>query len=141
MVSKYNRKVVDIYLEDRMEEFAKLLEKKEKLALVLFMIEKGVPKLRALDRAVIPTATFYGWCDVHLELSEAIKKAESVCISVNVDNIKAAAENRVWTASAWLLERRFPDDFKERTEQETKGGRFNPDEIKKIREELRKLDE
>lgn len=48
--------------------------------------------------------------DLDPELESDTKQAEAAGISKNVGVIKAASE-KVWTASAWLLERRYPVEF------------------------------
>jgi len=42
---------------------------------------------------------------------EAIEKAEAEAEVAHVANIVRAAQDGVWTASAWWLERRRPDDY------------------------------
>lgn len=49
----------------------------------------------------------------YLKFFEAVKKAEADFAAKNLANIQRAADStdRLWTASAWLAERRFPEDY------------------------------
>ena len=81
----------------------------------------GVPLTHACDAAGINIATFRNWrnrLDTEPEGSEIrtlfsqIKKVEGKALQKNLERIVAAAEEpRNWTASAWLLERRYPQHF------------------------------
>lgn len=53
--------------------------------------------------------TFSRWMKEE-EFSEAIKKAESICKARNIAIIQKAALT-TWTAAAWWLERKHPDEF------------------------------
>lgn len=76
--------------------------------------------------AGISKSTFYGWLkkaeegdDRFLEFSDAVKKARAESEGAHIMNIRKAADNGVWQASAWFLERSFPG----------KWGKKNPDLI------------
>lgn len=49
---------------------------------------------------------------------EEVKTAESVSIISNLANIKKASQDGSWQASAWLLERKYPDKFARRDKVE-----------------------
>jgi len=53
-----------------------------------------------------------------VEFVEALKKAEADAIVRHVANIAKAAQDGQWTASAWWLERRYPEDYGRRFEPE-----------------------
>ena len=74
--------------------------------------------------AGISKSTFYGWLkkaeegdDRFLEFSDAVKKARAESEGAHIMNIRKAADNGVWQASAWFLERSYPG----------KWGKKNPD--------------
>ena len=87
----------------------------------LAAIKVGVPLSMACDAAGINVSTFYNWknrLDREPEGSELwaffqeIKKREAQGLQENLERIlAAAAEPRNWTASAWWLERRYPQHF------------------------------
>ena len=66
-------------------------------------------------------ATFYRWLKegenaktgVKRALYEELKKAEAQYKRCLLTTIKSAAESRAqyWTAAAWLLERKYPDEY------------------------------
>ena len=67
--------------------------------------------------------TFYRWLredDTRLKrsLSEGIKKAEAEYKETLLQSIMATAtreKNPQWTAAAWLLERKYPDEYAQTT--------------------------
>lgn len=70
-------------------------------------------------RAVgIHEATLYRWLSkpttkLHRALCESIKKAEAEYKRTLLTTIREAAtkKNGQWTAAAWLLERKYPDEY------------------------------
>lgn len=54
--------------------------------------------------------TFLTWMRTNRRFRLAVKKAEADSITSLVKTITTAGR-RNWTASAWMLERRHPDDF------------------------------
>lgn len=81
-------------------------------------------------------STFYRWIGepknkLQRELSERLKKEESEFKRTLLTTIRAAAmaRNQYWTAAAWLLERKFPDEYgKADRRRDEKAG----DEVPKI---------
>ncbi len=66
----------------------------------------------------IHESTFYRWIGeprtkLQRELSEGLKKEEAAFKRTLLTTIRSAAlsRNQHWTAAAWLLERKFPDEF------------------------------
>ena len=66
----------------------------------------------------IHEATLYRWLNkpsarLHRVLSEEFKKAEARYKQELLDTIRGAAlaKRQSWTAAAWLLERKYPDEF------------------------------
>lgn len=69
----------------------------------------------------IHPSSFYRWLNnpktrLERELSDALKKAEAYYKQALTGLIKQAAIERSsnWTAAAWLLERKFPDEYARR---------------------------
>lgn len=63
-------------------------------------------------------STFYRWVGdprtrLQRELSEGLKKEESTFKRTLLTTIRSAAlaRNQYWTAAAWLLECKYPDEF------------------------------
>lgn len=66
----------------------------------------------------ITETTFYRWVgqprnELQRALGESLKKAEAAYKEELLETIKAAAlaKNSFWTAAAWILERKWPEDF------------------------------
>ena len=51
-----------------------------------------------------------------LEFSEAVKKARAEAEGAHIKNIRKAADNGVWQASAWFLERSHPKKWGKRSQ-------------------------
>ena len=58
---------------------------------------------------------------------EEVRNAESVAIISNLANIKKAGQDGSWQASAWLLERKYPDKFarRDKVELQTENKKFD----------------
>lgn len=66
----------------------------------------------------IAESTFYRWIGdpknkLQRSLSEGLKKEEAQFKQTLLTTIRSAAlaRNQYWTAAAWLLERKFPDEY------------------------------
>lgn len=83
-------------------------------------LANGVPRWVAARRAGIGTTTFKRWmnlgrqpgdaCAPHRSFRAAVKKAEADAVAKFASVIETAAVD-TWTAAAWWLERRHPDDW------------------------------
>lgn len=69
----------------------------------------------------ISESTFYRWANqpqtkLHRAFSEALKKAEARHKAALLTSIRDAAlgDSRNWTAAAWLLERKYPQEYAKR---------------------------
>jgi transposase len=82
----------------------------------------GTPLMHALEDAGVSKQTYYNWLkrgeaalegdDIYVDFLDAVKKAKSTFVVRAVKRLQKAARNpRNWTAMAWLLERRHPEDF------------------------------
>ena len=54
--------------------------------------------------------------DMYSEFSEAVKKARAEAEGAHIRNIRKAADNGVWQASAWFLERSHPKKWGKRSQ-------------------------
>lgn len=66
----------------------------------------------------IHESTFYRWIGdpknkLQRELSEGLKREEAAFKQTLLTTIRSAAlaRNQYWTAAAWLLERKYPDEY------------------------------
>lgn len=82
-------------------------------------ISEGLSRDDARILVGIAESTFYEWMQKE-EFSEAIKIAEVNFKQAHVKNITNWSKKQ-WTASAWMLERKFRDEFGNKTEIEHKG--------------------
>ena len=88
-------------------------------------IENGNTQKDAAALCGVAESTFYNWTKVAKEgkasgraatlyalLLESVKKAESAFKDYHLGQIRAASTRPAhWQASAWLLERKFPNEF------------------------------
>jgi transposase len=82
-------------------------------------IKLGMPLKFAAEAAGISEATFYNWMERgekeskgrYLEFLEYIKQCQSVAVQLHLKIITKAASEGSWQASAWILERRHPEEF------------------------------
>jgi hypothetical protein len=116
----YDKEVVDAYISDNTVEYNKFLKENRPLAVLFASIQEGNYFDVSFRIANIPEPTFYLWKREKPEFAEAVKKADAYCQRFHVGNIKSHSKD-AWTASAWFLERKYPDKFKEKKEQEIKG--------------------
>jgi len=91
-------------------------------------IREGNSHEDAAALAGIDQNTFYVWRRKHSEFAEAMKKAELECKRRNIAVIQAAAAGSkkhkrepIWTAAAWLLERKYHAEYAQRTKGEISG--------------------
>lgn len=82
----------------------------------------------------IHESTFYRWIGdpknkLQRELSEGLKKEEAAFKQTLLTTIRSAAlaRNQYWTAAAWLLERKYPDEYgKADRRRDEEGGEAAP---------------
>lgn len=79
---------------------------------------KGMSNKDVCMAVGIHEATLYRWLNkpsarLHRVLSEEFKKAEARYKQELLDTIRGAAlaKRQYWTAAAWLLERKYPEEF------------------------------
>jgi hypothetical protein len=91
----------------------------ESQATITSSIADGLPFRVACQRAGISMVTFESWRrrgerdrqGIFFDFRIAVKKAEADAIARNVGIIQQAATDGTWTASAWWLERRYPEEW------------------------------
>ena len=99
---------------------------KEQWEAALKAISSGMTKKDAIALSGISEAAFYARQKEDVEFSELVKKAEISFKLRHLHNIEKQSQEN-WSASAWLLERKFKQEFgKEHKVEHT----FNP--IKEI---------
>jgi len=88
-------------------------------------IRLGMTIKHACQYAGIDVSTYYLWMQIareghpryitrreHTEFYEAVKAAEVAGMAVLLARLRKAAEDPArWMAAAWLLERRFPEEY------------------------------
>lgn len=103
-------------------------------------IRLGMTRERSAEYAGIGLTTFHDWMSrgnseddgIYSDFSAAVKKAESEGIAINLKNIHTAAQDGNWQASAWILERRHPDEYGKNVTIRDDTARLLNDAIKKI---------
>lgn len=113
---------------------------------IVHAISKGTPIKYAAQAAGIHPATFFRWLEQgeqqdvgpYRDFYNAIEKAQGAAVVSHLSNIENAAQSGSWQASAWLLERRFHQDFsrKQSTELDNERQRL---EIEKLKAEVARL--
>jgi hypothetical protein len=73
-------------------------------------VRQGMPQYRAAAFADVSEDTIQR-ARQHAWFSGAEKRAEAECIQRRLKTITAAGDQGNWTASAWILERRFKAEF------------------------------
>lgn len=80
-----------------------------------YYMEKG-RKVRRLREQEGEDVEVTPWDDHYLELVEKIDEAEAEIQETLIRRIKEAGKDN-WTANAWILERRFPEDWSKTDER------------------------
>ncbi|HYW87230.1 MAG TPA: hypothetical protein VFB50_05645 [Chloroflexota bacterium] len=78
---------------------------------LLDALRAGNTRPHAARYAGIHEDTIVNWMRRSSAFSAAVEKAEADAITRHVANIAKAANDGQWTASAWWLERRYPNDY------------------------------
>lgn len=96
--------------------------KKAQIKTLMKAIESGMSITDSCILADIGRETFYRRCNRELEFKRLVDKAQAGWKKGLIEIIeKASTLARNWTAAAWLLERKFPDEFGIRQKIEHKG--------------------
>ena len=90
--------------------------KTKKIEAILTALEQGMTLEESAQQAQISRTTLYRWRKDITGLDEAIDRASGLAEVYLVNAIKAAGqEKNDWRAFAWLLERRFPEEWSQRS--------------------------
>lgn len=98
------------------------------------MKRRGLTNRDICQAVGIAEQTFYRWINkpanrLHRSLSEALKKAEAEYKGELLESIMETAtrqKNPQWTAAAWLLERKYPDEYAQTTRKNEDAGEDAP---------------
>jgi len=85
------------------------------MAAVLAAIEAGSTRRAAAALSGVPLSTFYRFME-GTSFADAVSRAEGTFERNMITRIVGAAAHGSWQAAAWLLERRLPNDWRQRTE-------------------------
>jgi len=103
--------------------YSLLAEREDIIPLLTEAVELGMSDKAAADFAGVCYESFYNWKSqgkedfeknkdsLYADLYFSIKKARGKFIQKNAEKIKKIADKGNWQASAWLLERRAPEDY------------------------------
>ncbi len=93
----------------------------EVMRVITNVIAKGGSDKAAYEAVGIGETTFYAWLkkgevarrsdSVYREFWEGLTRARSLHQMYHLGTINAAADKGDWRASAWILERRYPDVY------------------------------
>lgn len=105
-------------------------------AKIVQALTAGNTRTAAVAYANVDYQTFLNWMErgnnarsgLFFDFFEAVKKAEADAEVRNVAIIQKAAEKN-WQAAAWWLERRKPDDWKNREELSVDLSRLSDEEL------------
>lgn len=81
---------------------------------VLVALEAGCTRRAAASAADVHHATLYRWMDADATFRDAVEKAENVAEARATTLVVKAAYEGQWTAAAWWLERRRPEQYGKR---------------------------
>lgn len=90
----------------------------ERVARIVEALEGGNTRRAAAAAGGIDQATFDRWILRYAHFAADVRAAESKAELVHVEAIRHAAADGDWRASAWWLERRYPDDWGRRDKVE-----------------------
>lgn len=97
---------------------------RERIEEICAYLARGLSKRSAVNAALVSETAFYGWLKqgekdlengklktLQAELVQSVKKAEAEFKLKHTKNIETAASDGSWQASAWLLERRYREEY------------------------------
>ncbi|CAB4199230.1 hypothetical protein UFOVP1336_21 [uncultured Caudovirales phage] len=103
----------------------------QRVEALLQSLRAGASRQRAAALAGIHRDTLYEWMKQDPAFSDAIEKAEAFAEFRFLARVATAAENeRSWQAAAWILERRFPNEWRRREGVEISGAEGKAIEVK-----------
>lgn len=114
---------------------------------IVACIERGLTYARTSQACGIGYSTFKQWMargrqekrGMYKDLAAAVKKADAMGEAWHLDNIKKHA-SKTWQASAWFLERKFPERWAKRdwesSAEQAKNMRISKEDVQKAMEEI-----
>lgn len=115
----------------------------QRVEALLQSLRAGASRQRSAALAGIHRDTLHEWMKQDPAFSDAIEKAEAFAEARFLSRVATAAENeRSWQAAAWILERRFPNEWRKREGVEFSGVNGQAIEVKTVgdpAEEQRRL--
>lgn len=102
----------------------------ERVDKILTAIKLGAYYVDACNYAGIDEDTFSRWRKRYADFAVRVKEAEGYASTQWLAKIEAAANDGAWQASAWKLERRYPDRY---------GRRVKVDATVTVRQEVARL--
>lgn len=93
-------------------------------------LELGAPHCHAAAYGGISDDTFKRWLDRDADFADLVKKAEARAVVGWLAKIEKAANEGNWTAAAWKLERRYPEQF---------GRQIIEHQVRRVQEEAERL--
>lgn len=78
---------------------------------VLELLRAGNYMEIAASCAGISKDTLYKWIAADADFADAVKEAQAVAETAHIANIVRAGLDGTWQASAWFLERKYPDRY------------------------------
>lgn len=88
----------------------------------------GMTRRDACVHGDISEDTFAVWLANRADFAEAVKKAEMVSKMSRLARITKAGKEGTWQADAWVLERKYPDEFGQKLTL-----RIDPEDMKVLR--------
>lgn len=79
--------------------------------IVLRAISKGLSQKDAAALAGISEDTLSRWKKEKVDFADKIRQKEITFKQKNIDVIRKTGEDKSWQAAAWLLERKYPEEF------------------------------
>ena len=83
----------------------------ERVEKLLEAIRLGATYRHACDYAGISFDSFLRWQNIYADFATKVREAEGSGVISNLTVIKTAAQDGNWQAAGWLLERRHPEDY------------------------------
>ena len=110
MKMKYNKEIVMNFLKSSITDFLNMKKRYENEPVYHYLVYRteGGTILDSAGLAFISEDTIHRWKKQHKEFSESDKKAE---LYFKRFHIQKVSSNKSWQASAWLLERRYQNEY------------------------------
>jgi transposase len=116
------------------------------IARIIESVASGVPLNHACASAGVSYSSLVRWRSGPggKAISDSLQKAEGQFIEHHLEIIRNAASSGTWTASAWLLERRYPEHFGRRLQTDKRVDQHitvehSPDELAMFTERMEQL--